>query len=125
MTPTAHDRAALGRQAEQLACLFLQRHGLTLLERNYRCRLGELDLIMRHADTTVFVEVRYRGTTALVDALSSIDRRKRSRLIAAAQHYLLGHPRQAKAPCRFDVIAVASAAGPDRIQWITNAIELH
>lgn len=124
MARTVHDRAELGRQAEQLACTFLQEHGLTLLERNYRCRLGELDLIMRHADTTVFVEVRYRGASALVEAAASVDRHKQARLVAAAQHYLQHHPRQARTPCRFDVIAVAAANSRDRVQWITNAIEL-
>lgn len=125
MPRPAPDRAELGRQAEELACTFLQRNGLTLLERNYRCRVGELDLVMSHGDATVFVEVRYRGASAFVDGAASVDRRKQARLIAAAQHYLQCHPQQARTPCRFDVIAVAPASGQNRIQWITNAIELN
>ncbi len=125
MAPARLDRAELGRQAEEQACNFLLRRGLTLVERNYRCRLGELDLVMRHADTTVFVEVRYRGGTALVSATASVDRHKQARLIAAAQHYLQQHPAAARGPCRFDVIAVAPTAGENRVEWITNAFELH
>ena len=124
MSPASPDRAALGRQAEELACNFLQRRGLILVERNYRCRQGELDLIMRDGNATVFVEVRYRGNTSLVDAATSVDHAKQGRLVAAAQHYLQRHPRAADYPCRFDVVAVAPAAGQNRVEWITNAIEL-
>lgn len=124
MAGVPHDRAELGRQAEQLACAFLQGQGLTLLERNYQCRLGEIDLVMQQGDATVFVEVRYRGASALVDAAGSVDRRKQAKLLATAQYYLQRHPRQARKPCRIDVIAVSPATAQNRIQWITNAIEL-
>lgn len=119
------DRAALGREAESLACRHLEHAGLALLARNYRCRLGELDLVMRQGETIVFVEVRYRGPSALVDAAASVDRHKQARLLAAAQHYLQQYPRLAAKPCRFDVIAIATTAGQMRVEWITNAFELH
>lgn len=119
------DRAALGREAESLACRHLEQAGLSLLERNYRCRLGELDIIMRQGETLVFVEVRYRGPGALVDAATSVDRRKQTRLVATAQHYLQQYPHLASLPCRFDVIAIATVAGQMQVEWITHAFELH
>jgi putative endonuclease len=117
------DRAALGLAAENLACAYLQRAGLILLQRNYRCRRGELDLVMRQGDTVVFVEVRYRSPSAYADGVASVDRHKQARLLAAAQHYLLQHPDAARRPCRFDVVAVTPERGENRVEWITNAIE--
>jgi len=116
------DRAALGQAAENLACDYLQRSGLTLVQRNYRCRRGELDLVMRHGDTTVFVEVRYRSPSAFADGLASVDRHKQEKLLAAAQHYLQQHPDAARRPCRFDVVAITPERGQNRVEWITNAI---
>lgn len=117
------DRAALGQAAENLACAYLQRSGLTLLQRNYRCRRGELDLVMRQGDTTVFVEVRYRSPSAFADGIASVDRHKQGRLLAAAEHYLQQNPDAARRPCRFDVVAITPERGENRVEWITNAIE--
>ena len=109
-----------GQAVEDQACRFLQRQGMRLLARNYHCRHGELDLVMKDNDTIVFVEVRYRKNENFGGALGSIDYNKQRRLIATAQHYLQGQ-RQPDAPCRFDVIAVS---GQDDLQWLSNAIEL-
>ncbi|GAB4289569.1 MAG: YraN family protein [Thiohalomonadaceae bacterium] len=117
------DRAALGQAAEQLACTYLQHNGLTLLQRNYRCRRGELDLVMRQGDTTVFVEVRYRRPSAYGDGITSVDRHKQEKLLAAAQYYLQQHPDAARRPCRFDVVAITPEQGENRVEWIINAIE--
>lgn len=111
----------LGRDAEQRACRFLQTHGLTLLARNYRCRYGEIDLVMQDGTGTVFVEVRYRGNRRFAGGAESIDHRKRARLIAAALHYLQRHPAAAARPARFDVIALAPGSGDDALQWIRDA----
>ena len=62
-----------GKKAEDVACSFLQRNGLSLVERNYHCRYGEIDLIMHDDDTLVFVEVRYRNSNKFGDAAESID----------------------------------------------------
>ncbi|BBP05807.1 UPF0102 protein [Sulfuriferula plumbiphila] len=106
---------ASGPQAEQAAALYLARHGLQLVEKNYRCRFGEIDLIMRAGATLVFVEVRSRRSRAFGGAAASIDMRKQHKLIAAAQHYLgqLGKP----PPCRFDALLFDG----DEIEWIPNA----
>lgn len=109
-----------GAAAELLALAHLQSQGLTLVERNYRCRMGEIDLIMRDAGTTVFVEVRLRGRGAFADAAASIDARKQGRIIAAAQHYLMGKPEQ---PCRFDCVLLSRLEAGD-IEWLRAAFTL-
>lgn len=113
-----------GRDAEERACRFLAAHGLALVARNYRCRQGEIDLIMRDGGTIVFVEVRYRGNRRFAGGAESVDHRKRSKLTAAALHYLQRHPDAATRPARFDVIAVAPGAAASSLQWIRNAFGL-
>lgn len=110
-----------GRDTEARACRFLQERGLKLVDRNYRCRYGEIDLIMEDGAGTVFVEVRYRGNRRFAGGAESVDYRKRSRLIAAALHYLQRHPAAAARPARFDVIAMAPGSGSDSLQWIPDA----
>ncbi len=106
-----------GQQAEELAWRHLRDHGLQPVTRNYRCRLGELDLIMRDGDQLVFVEVRYRRNTRYGGGAESITAHKQQRVIAAALHYLQAHPGEARHPARFDVVAVQ----PDGLDWIPNA----
>ncbi|MEA3412739.1 MAG: YraN family protein [Pseudomonadota bacterium] len=107
-----------GALAEQWACEYLQRRGLKLLGRNYRCRMGEIDIIMRDAETVVFVEVRFRSHPGFGGALASIDARKQSRILAAASHYLQRH--ELRCPTRIDVVGVRAR---NRIDWLSNAIE--
>ncbi|MGH8353521.1 MAG: YraN family protein [Pseudomonas sp.] len=118
------DRASSGRAAEALACSHLQQQGLRLLAQNWRCRRGELDLVMLDGDTVVFVEVRYRRHAAWGGALESVDARKREKLACAAEHFLQQESRWAKRPCRFDVIAIsADGNSPPRLNWIQNAFD--
>lgn len=112
-----------GKQAEDLACQYLHQQGLHLIERNFTTRFGEIDLIMRDQDTTVFVEVRFRKQNDLVDPLSSIDQRKQHKLIRTAQSYLQRHNDAALSPARFDVIAITEDRSQATIQWIKNAFE--
>lgn len=116
-------RQAIGKHAEQLAETYLNKHGLRLLQRNYRCRGGEIDLIMTDNGTLVFVEVRYRKHQMFGGAAASVDRRKQQRLQLAARHYLQQH-RAENRVCRFDVIAISPGAdGQNAVEWINNAIE--
>lgn len=117
-------RTETGREAEQLAENYLAKNGLRLVERNYRCRGGEIDLVMDDKTTLIFIEVRYRKHQSFGGAAASVDWRKQQRLIHAAQHYL--QCRQlTNRPCRFDVIAVSPGNnGKPVMQWIKNAIEL-
>ena len=106
-----------GADAETLAADYLTRCGVRLIERNYRCRRGEIDLIGREGDTLLFIEVRLRTHSAYGGAGASIDARKRARIILAAQHYLAG---QTPPPCRFDAILL-SGANETAIEWIKDA----
>lgn len=108
-----------GQEAEAQACRHLQQQGLALIERNYRCRQGEIDLIMRDRQSTVFVEVRYRSNPTFGGAAAGVDCRKQAKLIAAAGHYLQQHPALAQQPARFDVIAIA----PGALEWIRDAFQ--
>lgn len=111
-----------GDQAEALALDHLQRHGLSLVCRNYRvakgprARGGEVDLILRAEDgTLVFVEVRSRSSASHGGASASVTWHKQQRIVHAAQHYLLGF--RVLPPCRFDVVAIEAG----RLQWIQAA----
>lgn len=116
-----------GQQAENLALDYLRQQGLTLITRNYHCRQGEIDLIMQHRDTVVFVEVRYRRNRQYGGATASVDRRKQDKLIVSALHYLQENRRAARAPARFDVIAIHALPTVDKqpfeIQWIKDAFQ--
>lgn len=118
-------RARLGESGEREAEVFLRRNGLTLVQRNYRCRAGEIDLVMQTDDQAVkllvFVEVRLRGDGAHVNALDSVDRNKQRKLITAARHFLMDNPQWAEHPCRFDVVALDP--GHDRLVWVPAAFE--
>ena len=111
-------RSARGAQAERAAAQFLQAQGLKLLQQNYRCRYGEIDLILQDGDTLVFVEVRLRSRDDFGGAAASIDAAKQGRLVRSAQHYLAG--RAHIPPCRFDAILLQAADGSD-IEWLRNA----
>ncbi|MEJ1958698.1 MAG: YraN family protein [Nitrosomonadales bacterium] len=107
-----------GERAEQLAAEFLRRRGLKLLQKNYRCRYGEIDLILQDSDTLVFAEVRLRSRSDYGGAAASINASKQSKLIRTAQHYLATLARIP--PCRFDAVLLQSSDGSD-IEWLRNA----
>lgn len=109
--------SARGAQAEDLAAAFLQRAGLKVVERNYRCRFGEIDLIARDGSTLVFVEVRMRSSERFGGAAASITPAKQRKLLRAARHFLAGMTRTPQ--CRFDALLVN---GQDlSIEWLKNA----
>jgi putative endonuclease len=114
------DRADSGRRAEAAAALHLERHGLSIVARNFRRRLGEVDLIARDGDTLVFVEVRLRRRDDYGGAAASIGAAKRARLAKAASLYLASLGEQP--PCRFDAILL-SELDPPRIEWLRNVID--
>lgn len=106
-----------GGDAENLAADFLQRQGLKLVTRNYRCRFGEIDLIAQEGKTLVFVEVRMRSSERFGGAAASITSAKQAKLLRAARHYLAGI---ARAPaCRFDALLVNG--NNLSIEWLKNA----
>lgn len=114
-----------GRTAEDRALKFLKKNGLKLLQRNYHCRLGEIDLVMADSNYTVFVEVRYRSSSHFGGAIHSINSSKQAKLRLAAQHYLLNNSSEAKGhdtPCRFDIISMTGVLSNPEIEWLKNAI---
>ena len=105
-----------GARAEDLCAELLRAAGLRLLERNWRCRVGEIDLIAEENGTVVFAEVRSRSGAGFGGAAESITSAKRARLLAAARLYLYGRP---DANCRFDVFLVEGE--PRQVRWIRDA----
>ncbi len=107
-----------GQLGEQEALAYLRQHGLELVEANFNCKAGEIDLIMRERDTLVFVEVRKRNGRRTGAAADSITPAKQRRITCAAQLYLSRFPRMPA--CRIDVVTIDGAA----LEWLPNAIEV-
>jgi|TARA_R110002096_G_scaffold194356_6_gene376517 putative endonuclease len=115
------DPNSLGVLGEEIALDFLRQRGFRLLERNYRNRFGEIDLVMQDDGFIVFVEVRLRSSTNFGGALDSIDYHKRSKLIKCAQHYIAND--SGRNDFRFDVVAISPNKTRHEIQWLTNAFD--
>ena len=111
------ERQAKGAAAEQLATDYLARQGLSVIERNFRVRGGEIDLICRDGESTVFVEVRLRSRSDFGGAAGSITSAKQARLILAARHWLVRH---GETPCRFDCVLL-DGLDTHNIEWLRNA----
>ena len=107
-----------GQLAENKACKYLEKQGLTLVERNYRCHNGEIDLIMQDKNQIVFVEVRYRKNDAYGTAIDTVDRHKMKKLVSTANFYLTCN--QLDAPARFDIVGFDASFNP---KWISNAFD--
>ncbi len=112
---------ATGARAEQAALRFLERQGLALVTRNFRCRMGELDLVMLDGGELVIVEVRYRASRAPVDPAVTVTATKRRRLLRAASRFLQVRPDFRDHAMRFDVLALSGALDAVRCDWIRGA----
>jgi putative endonuclease len=108
-----------GDSAERLALTYLEQQGLSLVCSNFRCKMGELDLVMTEGTTLVIVEVRFRKSEQFGGALASITRQKQARIVAATQHYVIIN-KLSNVSIRFDVVAVS---GDNRLEWIKNAFQ--
>ncbi|HEV2613089.1 MAG TPA: YraN family protein [Gammaproteobacteria bacterium] len=115
---------ASGIAAEQLACDYLQRRGLELIEKNYRVKLGEIDLIMRNFSTLIFIEVRYRKNNFFGGALESITWHKQQRLIRAATIFSMKSSLAKSLQSRFDVVTLTGNLQHPEIIWIEDAFRL-
>ena len=111
-------KSLVGQAAESRAEAFLKTQGLKSVARNWRCRFGEIDLVMQDGATLVFVEVRLRSRSDFGDAVASVTPAKQKKLRTAAHQYLAALKTQP--PCRFDVVALDSSAAP---RWIRNAFD--
>lgn len=121
--------AERGRWAETLAAEHLKHRGLKLIMRNYRCRWGEIDLVMREGKIVVFIEVRFRSRLGLRTGAESVDARKQRKLIATVAHFLQRKRALATQPCLFDVASISNTSsgnekfGEPEIDWIKNAFD--
>ena len=111
---------SVGAPAEREALAFLLRRGLQLVSRNFRCRGGEVDLVMLHRGHLVFVEVRYRQSTQFLMPALTVDQRKQRKFLKTAAMFLARHSRFAQHTVRFDVIAITGAEHR-RTEWLPDA----
>jgi putative endonuclease len=119
------NRKEAGAAAEAAALEYLVSKGLQLLLRNYRCRGGEIDLVMLDDTTLALIEVRLRSDLRYGGAAASVDSRKQQRLVIAARHLLLTKPDLARYRARFDVMALTPQSGrDDKIEWLRDAFRL-
>jgi putative endonuclease len=115
-----------GKLAEDYACSYLQKAGLTLLKRNFRYGRGEIDLIMQQKSLVVFVEVRYRKNAHYGSAIESIDLAKKQRLRKTAHFYLQQFDKQQRFDWRYDWLGLSPAPEPQKflVEWLQNAWEI-
>lgn len=113
-------RKQKGDQGEQQARQLLEKNGLQLVTQNFRCKVGEIDLVMRDRESLVFVEVRVRKNNHFGSASDSITPRKQQRIIHAAQFFLQTHREWSQAPCRFDTVTITGNAAPE---WCRDAFQ--
>lgn len=116
MSNTIH----IGSEAESAACTWLQQQGLVIIERNFRCKLGEIDIVAKENQTLVFVEVRQRSGHHFGDGFTSVDYRKQQKLIRTAKRYLQERKIFDQSPCRFDIV---SARSPTDLEWLKDAFQ--
>jgi len=109
-----------GLAAEKIAETFLRKQGLKLVEQNYHCRFGEIDLIMQDGKTLVFCEVRLRSNQQFGGAAASITQQKQNKLIKTAQHFL--QQSNSRLACRFDAVLLEKN-NLNNIEWIRNAFD--
>ncbi len=119
-----HQRLALGVWGEEQAARFLQARGWSIVERNFRCPLGEIDIIARSGSQLIFVEVKTRRTIAFGLPQEAVGQRKQQQLIRTAQWYLKGR-KDSRINPRFDVLAVVQQKdGRAQIEHLANAFSL-
>lgn len=119
-----HERKAIGRLGEELALAYLLSQGLKPLIRNYRCKMGELDLVMLERKTLVLVEVRCRSNKDYGGPAASVDWKKQHRLVLAAEHLRMKRVELRRYPARFDVVAITTGEPSAKVDWIKNAFTL-
>lgn len=116
----AESTRELGKQAEEQAVRLLRKAGYKVLERNFTCKLGEIDIIASESGSLVFVEVRARRQTEFGLPQETVDERKQLQLRRLAEFYLI-HKKLPPTPCRFDVAALTLAADGWHLELFKNA----
>ncbi|MBQ6469470.1 MAG: YraN family protein [Lachnospiraceae bacterium] len=113
------NKRKIGSQFEQLTARYLESQGYRILETNFRCRQGEIDIIARDGIYLVFLEVKYRGDKESGDPMEAVDRKKQKKIVRTAKYYLYQHDLPEDTPCRFDAAGIADG----RMILMKNAFE--
>jgi putative endonuclease len=116
-------RISTGKRGEELAAAYLAEAGYRIVERNYRCLFGEIDIVAEEGETLVFVEVKSRRSEAYGDPQLAVGHEKQKKISRIAMHYL-EEKRLRHCPARFDVVAVKLLPSGHKIELIRNAFEL-
>lgn len=111
------NRRKVGDSYEVMALEFLEHHGVTVIEKNFRNRYGEIDLVVQDQDYLVFVEVKFRANLKKGSPLEAVNQKKQIQIRKIARDYLYSHHLGENIPCRFDVVAILG----EEISWIKNA----
>lgn len=114
---------AQGNQLESLAADFLVQQGCKIIQRNFSCKLGEIDIIAKDKNVLCFVEVRYRKRASHGGAIASVDKKKQHKIIRTADFYLQINKLTHKVACRFDVLAIQNNFNAASSQWIKQAFD--
>lgn len=114
-------RKQMGNTSEDIALDYLIQHGYRLITRNYRCKAGEIDLILQKDDILVFAEVRSRTGTQYGEPSESVNRKKQDKIRKTAKYYLYCNPYLEKYYCRFDVLSIVWQDGKATVEWIPDA----
>lgn len=109
-----------GQYYEKLALTYLQQQGLKLVQQNYHCKAGEIDLIMQTAGQLIFIEVKYRASRSFGGAAAAVTRNKKQKLLRAVNWYLQQQQASNRA-CRLDVLTIEGQP-PYQYNWLQNAI---
>ncbi len=116
-------RKQLGDSAEDIARQYLEQKGYRTVQKNFRCKTGEVDLVMLKADTLVFVEVRSRSHNRYGEPLETVNQAKQQKIKKASAYFLYIHPQFANCYCRYDILSVLWRSGTADITWITDAFQ--
>lgn len=114
-------RKKMGNTGEEIALTHLIENGYRLVQRNFTCKAGEIDLIVQKDDSLVFVEVRSRSGTEYGEPSETVNRKKQDKIRKTAKYYLYCNPHLEHYYCRFDVISIVWQNGKTKIEWIPDA----
>lgn len=115
-----HHNLAMGEQGEELAADYLSKQGYRIVERRFRCKLGEIDIIAQDGSQLLFVEVKTRKNTSFGSPSEAVSHKKQQNIIHTARQYL-SYKRQQNSPCRFDIVEVILDKGKASVNHIPNA----
>jgi len=118
-TPTSQSK---GKASEGFAQQYLTQQGLLFIDKNFHCRKGEIDLIMKDGDTLVFIEVKYRKNNNFGGAISAVSQSKQQKIKHCVAFFLhKANLNEYNTPCRFDVIALEGDINQPQVTWLKNA----